>query len=450
MVASHTSVSDSNHSIPTKSTSTFSPREYTPLPTEQTISSLPPASKDDILAEIRSQISSKTTPLLIALDDDPTGTQTCHDIAVLTVWDHATLCKELSSAKGGFFILTNSRALPGPEAKSLITEITRNLAKAAQETGKTFQIVLRGDSTLRGHFPEEPDAVEEVLGKSDAWVLAPFFFQGGRYTVNDVHYVSEKGTMTPASQTPFAKDATFGYKSSNLRDYVLEKAGSHFTEKDIFSITLNDIRVGGAAKVTGRLLEIPRGSVVIVNAAAESDMAIFSLGAIGAEQKGKKYLYRTGAAFVSSRLGIEGKAPMSAQELELDYHSGSNSRTGGFIIAGSYVPKTTAQLASLRSRRGDKLHVIELDVGKLIKSDAAAEQVITDAYTQSSERLQNGSDVLVMTSRALITGADAISSLQIGSVVAAALVKILRNINVRPRYVIAKVFSLSFSRFMSF
>ena len=437
MVASHSSPAEA--SITTGKTQSFTPREYSPLPTERTISALPPASQEDILAQIRSQISSTSTPLLIALDDDPTGTQTCHDIAALTVWDHDTLCKELSSANGGFFILTNSRALPGPEAKALISEITRNLSKAAQETGKTFQIVLRGDSTLRGHFPEEPDAVEEVLGKSDAWVLAPFFFQGGRYTVDDVHYVSEKGIMTPASQTPFAKDATFGYKSSNLRDYVLEKAGSHFTEKDLFSITLEDIRVGGAQKVTERLLSIPRGSVVIVNAAAESDMAIFSLGAIGAEQKGKKYLYRTGAAFVSSRLGIQGKAPMSAQELELDYHSGSNSKTGGFIIAGSYVPKTTAQLASLRSRRGDKLHVIELDVGKLIKSDAEAEKVVVDAYTQSSAKLEQGHDVLVMTSRALITGADAISSLQIGSVVAAALVKVLRNVTIRPRYVIAKV-----------
>ena len=424
--------------------SQFTPREYPHLPTVATLSTLPPASTVNTLAQIRSQITSTTitTPLLIALDDDPTGTQTCHDIAVLTVWDHATLCTELRSAVGGFFILTNSRALPGPEAKALISEICGNLDRAAAETGKKFQIVLRGDSTLRGHFPEEPDAVEESLGKSDAWVLAPFFYQGGRFTVDDVHYVAEKGVMVPASQTPFAKDATFGYRSSNLRDYVLEKAGGKFTEKNLFSITLQDIRVGGPSKVTERLLEIPPGSVIIVNAAAESDMAIFAAGAIGAEQKGKKYLYRTGAAFVSSRLGIEGKAPMTAQDLELDYHSGSNSRTGGLIIAGSYVPKTTAQLASLREKRGDKLHVIELDVGKLIKSDAGAEDVITNAFTEASEKLKAGSDVLVMTSRALITGVDAISSLKIGSVVAAALVKILRNIEVRPRYVIAKVNSL--------
>lgn len=280
------------------------------------------------------------------------------------------------------------------------------------------------------------------MGVADAWVLAPFFLQGGRYTIADVHYVSENDDLVPASQTPFAADATFGYRSSNLRDYVLEKAGARFAQKDIFSITIEDIRLGGPAGVTERLLQVPRGSVVIVNAAAEEDMAVFAAGAIGAEQRGKRYLYRTGAAFVSSRLGIEAKAPMSAEELDMDYHSpGSNggAAAGGLIIAGSYVPKTTAQLRALRERRGAKLHVIELDVGTLVKADEEAEAVVASAFREASEMLGEGRDVLVMTSRKLITGSDAISSLRIGGVVAAALVRVVENISVRPRYVIAKV-----------
>jgi hypothetical protein len=44
-----------------------------------------------------------------------------------------------------------------------------------------------------------------------------------------------------------------------------------------------------------------------------------------------------------------------------------------------------------------------------------------------------------MTSRKLITGADELSSLKIGSVVAEALVSVLQQIDVRPRYIIAKV-----------
>ena len=44
-----------------------------------------------------------------------------------------------------------------------------------------------------------------------------------------------------------------------------------------------------------------------------------------------------------------------------------------------------------------------------------------------------------MTSRKLITGGDELSSLKIGSAVAEALVSVLQRIEVRPRYIVAKV-----------
>lgn len=308
--------------------------------------------------------------------------------------------------------------------------------------------MLRGDSTLRGHFPEEPDAVESVLGTSTAWILAPFFYQGGRYTINDVHYVSEGPSLIPASQTPFAKDATFGYQSSNLRDYVLEKTSCRFKPEQIVSVTLDDIRLGGYEKVAQVLSGVEKGSVVIVNAAAEEDMHVFALGCILAEQRGAKFLYRTGAAFVSSRLGIQGKAPMTAAELGVDTSVGS---PGGLVIAGSYVPKTTAQLAYLRECRGEKLHVIELDVSALLAeseaesstsasntSQAQPSQIITTAIQTATHHILSGTDVLLLTSRTLILGSSPLSSLKIGSVVASALVQFLRGIDVSPRYIIAK------------
>lgn len=111
---------------------------------------------------------------------------------------------------------------------------------------------------------------------------------------------------------------------------------------------------------------------------------------------------------------------------------------GGLIVAGSYVPKTTAQLKALRERRGNKLRTIELDVEQLISSQDSAGQAVSSAIEQATQLLSGGEDVLVMTSRKLITGADALSSLSIGSSVAAALVKIVQGIEVRPRYIIAK------------
>jgi len=259
----------------------FKPLEYPQLSLKETLNALPAPYEGDVLSIIKERTSSDNTPLLVILDDDPTGTQTCHDIAVLTVWDLDTLQSEFSVAQRGFFILTNSRALPPAEAQKLITAICKNIEKAAKATGKEFEIVLRGDSTLRGHFPEEPETVEEILGKGkmDAWILAPFFYQGGRYTIDDVHYVAEGDILVPTSQTQFAQDATFGYKSSNLRDYVLEKAGSKFTKENIFSISIADIR-SGPRNVTEQLLTAPKGCVIIVNAAAESDMFVFAAGVL--------------------------------------------------------------------------------------------------------------------------------------------------------------------------
>ncbi len=149
-----------------------------------------------------------------------------------------------------------------------------------------------------------------------------------------------------------------------------------------------------------------------------------------------KYLYRTGAAFVSARLGITGKPPLSAQDLEMSY---GENRAGALIVAGSYVPKTTAQLQSLRERRGLKLHVIELDVEQLIGSPRVANNVVEAATLETGDRIREGKDVLVMTSRKLILGENPISSLSIGSTVAAALVRVVQNIDIRPRYIIAKV-----------
>lgn len=168
----------------------------------QTLHDLPSvyAPSSTLRAKIRQRLSSSaSTPILVVLDDDPTGTQTCHNINVLTTWSTSVLANELSSTSSGsgFFILTNSRALHPDAARELVTEICQNLKEAGKQTGKDFEIVLRSDSTLRGHFPLEAETVEDVQGESDAWILAPFFLQGGRYTIDDVHYVAEGDKLVP-------------------------------------------------------------------------------------------------------------------------------------------------------------------------------------------------------------------------------------------------------------
>lgn len=430
------------------------PQHYPSLPREETLASLPAEYPTDTQDQISQILATSPINRLVVLDDDPTGTQTCHDINVLAVWDIPTLVTEFETNSPGFFILTNSRALPPSEAETLIRTICTNVASAAKSTGNKVDIVLRGDSTLRGHFPLEPDVAQSVFGVADGLVLAPFFFQGGRFTIDDVHYVAEGDQLVPAGETQFAKDATFGYKSSNLRDYVQEKAPGRFSKEQLYSVTINEIRQGGPEAVCAKLLDAPAGGVIIANAAAESDMHVFVAGlllgmsplystpvyiklTLPAESKGKHFLYRTGAAFVSTRLGIRSKAPITATQLQLP----SPRQTGGLIIAGSYVPKTTAQLKVLTDRRGaaGQLAVIEIKVEDLVASPQTASDTIARVVKETETYLAAGRDTLVMTSRKLITGGDKLSSLKIGSVVAETLVSVLQRIEVRPRYIIAKV-----------
>ena len=253
------------------------------------LGTLPNPFPGDLRAEIKKRISHTESgvPLLVILDDDPTGTQTCHDIQVLMIWDVETLQSSFTSSitqtAGGFFILTNSRALHPHEARELIKEVCTNLQTAARAVQAKFEIVLRSDSTLRGHFPLEAEAVSEILGEADLCLLAPFFLQGGRYTVDDIHYVDEEGTLVPAGLTQFAKDATFGYRSSNLRDWVVEKSNGSITLDRLQSLSINDIRRGGPQKVCELLQGFAKGSVVVVNAASEQDMDIVVAGVLDGE-----------------------------------------------------------------------------------------------------------------------------------------------------------------------
>lgn len=58
-----------------------------------------------------------------------------------------------------------------------------------------------------------------------------------------------------------------------------------------------------------------------------------------AELKGKHFLCRTAASFVSTRVGIIQKSPILPNDIGI-----SRERNGGLIVVGSYVPKTTKQV----------------------------------------------------------------------------------------------------------
>lgn len=400
---------------------------------KSTLDALPPEWTRSLLDEIQQRVAQSGRKLVV-LDDDPTGTQTVYDIPVLTEWTEAVLYEELRNDLPAFYLLTNSRSLPLAAAKALNAEIGQNLTAAAERAGREFAVVSRSDSTLRGHYPGEVDALQAVLHGADdaaidATLIIPFFLEGGRYTINDVHYVAEGDQLIPAAETPFAQDAAFGYQSSNLRDWVVEKTNGRVSPAQISSISIEDIRRGGPQGVADRLMSLRDEAVCVVNSASLRDQEVFVLGLLDAEARGKRFVYRTAASFVQARLGLPTRPLLTASQMD------ATGNTGGLIVVGSYVPKSTHQLEHLLAH-GD-VQSVEVNVPALLQDDQQAQE-IQRAVERATAALAAGDDTVIYTSRELIVGNDADESLAVGQRVSESLVAIVQSLSVRPRYLLAK------------
>lgn len=385
---------------------------------------------EELLPEIRNQLKQSGMKLVV-LDDDPTGTQTVRDIPVLTQWKNQDLEEMLLSDYPAFFILTNSRSLPEPEAWALGHQIGLRLDYVSRKIGVRVVVVSRSDSTLRGHFPAEVDAVASAMAKEDLpYILIPFFLEGGRFTINDIHYVQEGNSLIPAALTPFAKDAAFGFNSSNLKHYVEEKTLGTIQASKVTSISLEDIRCGGPKRVEAILMDVANASACIVNAVSYRDMEVVVTALMAAEKKGREFLYRTAASFVKTRVGLmpDGKL-LAKDELVTD------SSYGGLFIIGSYVEKTSAQVKVLLETTD--IVPVTVQVEKLLQSETRQEEV-SRAIAETTSILKDGIDVAVYTSRELVTGQNAASSLEIGRVVSDSLIEIVKGISIQPRYLVAK------------
>ncbi|WP_020605078.1 four-carbon acid sugar kinase family protein [Spirosoma spitsbergense] len=395
----------------------------------QKMGQLPSDYAEDLLASIRQEFirSNKT---IVVLDDDPTGTQTCQDVTVLTNWRVALITDELKKKPAILFILTNSRSLPEPEAVALTREVGRNLNEAAIASGRELVVISRSDSTLRGHFPAEVDAIAQTLNRPDAVVvLVPAFLEGARYTIGDVHYLVENEVLVPVSETPFARDVVFGYRHANLKQWVEEKTGGRVRASDVQSISLETIRIGGPKAVSETLMACSPGSVCVVNAASYRDLEVVVMGLMQAEKAGKLFLYRSSATLVPIRAG------MLSGQLFIPPTENTGPVTGYLVVVGSHVPKTTGQLNWLLTTGTGKS--IEVNVGELLNTNDRAGQAATISQ-QVDTWLADGENVVIHTSRKQEVGADAAGSLTINAQVSDFLVSILSGLTIRPKFIVAK------------
>ncbi|PFG27867.1 Uncharacterized protein conserved in bacteria [Corynebacterium renale] len=391
---------------------------------------------DVAAADVRAAAGRDAEPIFIVLDDDPTGTQSVADLPVLTRWQPEDLAWAFEQGKPAIYVMTNSRSLAPEDAEQINKDVAAAAYAAAEQRGIRVAFVSRSDSTLRGHFPLEPYTLADMAAQhgqdTDGIVIVPAFGDAGRITVGGVHYAGGAGGYTPVGETEFAQDATFGFASSNLAEWVEEKTGGDVPADRVLHLDLATVRAGADA-IAAALAGVADRQPVTVDIVTEEDLRLLSLGLIKAEESGKTFIYRVGPPFVRARIGQEIPEPLTAQAV-------AESRTteptvpGGLIVVGSHVPTTTRQLGALLD--AELAEVVELDVARALDEGDS----YLDSLAKTVQEKLAGGNVVVHTSRTLITGADKQESLAIARRVSQAVVDVVNATAhaLTPRFVIAK------------
>jgi hypothetical protein len=164
---------------------------------DEILGALPPDWPQSLRQAIKEQVKASQTKVVV-LDDDPTGTQTVHGVSVLTEWSVENLGSALQDDAPTFYILTNSRSFPLSAARSMTVEIAQNLQEAAARNGSRYVVVSRSDSTLRGHFPGELEALAEGLSRRSPGGLSCRFSWKGAVTRSMMFTMwMNKGGLSP-------------------------------------------------------------------------------------------------------------------------------------------------------------------------------------------------------------------------------------------------------------
>ena len=389
---------------------------------------------EKLLAEQLKKLNRK----IVVLDDDPTGVQTVHDISVYTDWEKESMKQGFEEENSMFFILTNSRGFTAAQTEQAHKEIAQNIVSVSKETKKDFIVICRGDSTMRGHYPLEPETIRTTIENStskqfDGEIIYPFFKEGGRYTIDNIHYVKEGNTLVPAGMTEFAKDKTFGYQSSHLGDWCEEKSKGNYKAENMIYISLEDLRNCDIEKIKNQLLTASGFQKIIVNSIDYIDVKVFTIALIEAVLEGKEFLFRSAAAITKILGGVSDKPLLTKKELV-----SPENKHGGIVLVGSHVKKTTMQLEELK-QSAKEIHFIEFDAHTVLEKDGLEKEVVRVIGLVEKD-IENGKTVVVYTSRNLVTldTQDKDKILEASVEISDAVTSIIGKLNVRPSFIVAK------------
>lgn len=407
------------------------------LNVKNTFANLPTVPDEMVVNELLAKELQDFNKKIIVLDDDPTGVQTVHGISVYTDWSAESIEAGFAEENSMFFILTNSRGFTAAETEQAHKEIANVIQHTAKKQNKEFIIISRGDSTLRGHYPLETEVLKETVEAQsdmqfDGEVIMPFFKEGGRFTINNIHYVQDEHALVPAGETEFAKDRTFGYKSSHLGEWAEEKSNGAFNAEDAVYLSLESIRDLDIDGLVSQLMAVKDFNKIIVNTVEYVDAKVVVIALIRALKAGKHFMFRSAAALTKIIGGVSDKALLTKEELMKDH-----SDHGGLIMIGSHVKKTTEQFEALQTC--NFIEFIEFDVHLVLYPDKFEAEIRRIVET-SEQLIRKGQTVAVYTKRERLDLGEnkKEEELKLSVKISDAVTSIVKRLEVRPSFIIAK------------
>lgn len=360
----------------------------------------PPVDEAALEALLQRELAAARVKLVV-LDDDPTGVQTVHGVSVYTDWSRESIRRGFAEKNRLFYILTNSRSFTEEQTVSAHREIARTVAAVAREAGADYLLVSRCDSTLRGHYPLETETLQRATVEAggpaaDGEVLCPFFKEGGRFTIGNVHYVRDGGELTPAGNTEFARDKTFGYRASDLREYIEEKTAGAYPADAVVCIALETLRRMDFDGICGQLAAAHDFQKIIVNAIDYCDLKVFCVALYRAVARGKRFIFRTAAGLVKVLGGVPDRPLLTRADMLL-----RETKNGGIVVVGSHTRKTTAQLEALLTLDGTE--GIAFRSGLVLEGDEAFSAEIDRVAAESDAVIRAGRTAVCYTERTLLS-----------------------------------------------
>jgi len=268
---------------------------------------------------------------VIVLDDDPTGTQCASGVPVALDPRPDALARLDGPSRNAraLYVLTNTRAVDARQA----ARIVRGVRASFQGGGGDTTLVLRGDSTLRGHVAAEMNALD--LGRG-VGLIVPAYPAAGRLTLGGVHYLDSADGRVNVADTEFARDPVFGFRSRTMAAWCREVG----LRGQVIKIGLNRLRSSGPNCVRDALVAAPPGATVVPDAACDDDIAAIAGGFSAARAAARHVVVRCAAPLAAAIAGTPGRMLAPA------------SRPAGrvLVVCGSHTAAATRQLDVLAAR----------------------------------------------------------------------------------------------------